>query len=96
MEYEWSIYPDKVPTQSGYYLTLYFNTEKQGYYTKCIWWNGNKWSPWRTGVMTDKDIKGFVQDTYNQYYAPCMFNSNKTVTSIDIELFKDLKTGDTQ
>lgn len=91
MSYEWSKYPDQTPPKSGYYLTLYYNKDHEDYLTKCIQWNGNSWLPWRPGVIIDSNVKGFVQDTHHDYYAPCTMKSHQTVTHVDMDLFLFLK-----
>jgi hypothetical protein len=90
MAYEWSKYPDQVPTQPGYYLTLYFNNEHQAHLFKCIYWAG-RWCAWRPGAKEDPDVKGFVQDTLNPYYVPCATNANQNVTHVDLDLFPFLR-----
>lgn len=90
MAYEWSRYPDKKPIDTGYYLTLYWNSENQGYFDKCIKWDGIEWQSWRPGAITDADVKGFVLDTLNPFYVPCMRNANANVKDYGGDMFSDL------
>jgi hypothetical protein len=90
MAYEWHKYPDKTPTQPGYYYTIYHNPEHDDYLFKSIYWNG-KWCSWRPGVMTFPDVKGYVPDTHNPYYVPCTQHAIEHVPGVDLDMFPFLK-----
>lgn len=45
----WEIYPDIIPTESGYYMTLYYNPERNEELYKALWFSVEigKWTgPW--------------------------------------------------
>src|SRR3546814_5644615 len=46
----WKIYPDNIPNESGYYMTLYYNPERNEELYKALWFSIEigKWTgPWR-------------------------------------------------
>lgn len=58
---------DEQPTESGYYLTFYFNEEENDFFFKAFWFNVDK-SKWIWRL--DPDVKTWW-NVRHDYYVPC-------------------------
>lgn len=65
----WKKYPENKPTESGYYITYYYNVAQKGNYEKALWFSckEDKW-------IWDREftVKAYVEASFNKYYVPCM------------------------
>ena len=66
----WSRYPDVKPTQSGYYYTYYFNTDRKGPFYKAHYYRADldEWV-WTMGRVPI--VLGFIEESYHSHYGPC-------------------------
>jgi hypothetical protein len=73
----WLPYPQSIPVDPGYYMTVYFNFDYNTYLHKGIYWSGDKWVGWQgwrsNPTLPDlSKVKCFAPDTRHDYYAPCV------------------------
>ena len=66
---------DSFPTESGYYLTVYFNHENSAWMRKAFWYDveGAKWV-----FRFDPEVKCWWDVRYD-HYAPCQMQEVPTV-----------------
>ena len=68
----WSKYPESKPEKSGYYMTYYYNHQRDDHFFKAIYYNNfsNKWVSWKPGL--EPMVYEYNESTHDDYYCPCM------------------------
>lgn len=69
----WTKTEDRQPTEPGYYLTYYFNTDENCFLYKCIYWSDikNEWCRWRASLGEIR-VHGYIKETRRKYYGECV------------------------
>ena len=70
----WVNYPENKPTEPGYYMTYYFNSEENLCFYKAIYFSpiNDRWCQWRPKVEWQPEVKGYVPASKNRFYCPCV------------------------
>lgn len=64
-------YPENRPTESGYYMCLYYNEEHKDHLFKALWYGVDKQEFIFRIKDVDKHVKLVLMESRNDYYVPC-------------------------
>lgn len=72
-KYDWQSYPENIPTESGYYMTLLKYEDKPETFLKPVVFNAktNEWIKWRPNLLNFVVTK-YLPFTKSMYYTDCV------------------------
>ena len=72
-KYDWKLYPESEPDESGYYMTLVKYADKQETFLKAIRFNSKlkEWEKWRPN-LSDFTVFKYLPSTKSNFYTECV------------------------
>ena len=91
----WKQFPQVKPVVEGYYMTCYSGfdgPDDLAVYFKPIWWDGQKWFPWRRGI-DHIQIYGWVDGSRTEFCGQ-QFNFVEEIPEVPNEIRETFKECD--